>query len=144
MLLGKEALCKEKKIEFILEPDSNLAINENNQFTNDIGTILGNLIENSIDSFKEETKHYKYIKIKIEEDENIIRISVCDNGKKISENIIDKIYDYGFSTKGKHRGVGLHLIQQKLKLYDGSIQLIIENDNKTFKVEVKYEEGTSN
>lgn len=144
MLLGKEALCKEKKIEFILEPDSNLAINENNQFTNDIGTILGNLIENSIDSFKEETKHYKYIKIKIEEDENIIRISVCDNGKKIPENIIDKIYDYGFSTKGKHRGVGLHLIQQKLKLYDGSIQLIIENDNKTFKVEVKYEEGTSN
>lgn len=144
MLLGKEAICKERQIEFEFDSLSNINIRENNQFINDIVTILGNLIENSIDAFKDENISEKSIWVSIKEEKNTVKIAVSDNGKKIPEPVINKIYDYGFSTKGKHRGVGLHLINQKIKLYEGSIKLIVENDKKTFYIEVKHEKDTNN
>lgn len=144
MLLGKEAICKERKIEFRLDSTSNLKIKERNRFIDDITTIAGNLIENSIESFNGLETQNRFIEVKIENENNVVKISVSDNGAKIPEEIIDKIYNFGFSTKGEHRGVGLHLIGQKLKLYDGTIQLVVDNEMKTFKVEVKYEESSCN
>lgn len=137
VLLGKEAICKERKINFILDNSSNIKSKERNQFIDDVGTILSNLVENSIDSFKDTKIENPFINVNIKEKGDTIKISVSDNGKEINKSIVDKIYDYGFSTKGQHRGVGLHLISQKIKLYDGTIKLIIEKNIKTFNIEVK-------
>lgn len=144
MLLGKEAICKERKIEFRLEPGSNLNIKEQNRFVEDITAVIGNLIENSIEAFNECNVQNKIINIGINHEKDHIKITVSDNGKKIPEEIKDKIYSFGFSTKGEHRGVGLYLIIQKLKLYDGTIHLITDKEIKTFQIEVKYEEGNCN
>lgn len=145
LLLGKESICKEKKIEFLLDEFSNINIKEKNIFIDDVATILANLIENAIDSFNEYKIENKFIKVGIFQNQNSkLEISVTDNGKNIPNNIIHKLYDYGFSTKGQHRGIGLYLIRQKLKLYEGTIQLIVDDDTKTFKVEVQYEKSYCN
>lgn len=143
ILLGKEALCKERKINFIFDPKSRFDLQAKNFFIQDLSTIIGNLIENSIESFINYSIENKFIEIKILQNEKSFSVSITDNGKPIPDNVLDKIFDYGFSTKGKNRGVGLYLVQEKLKLYNGNIKIEREPSKKTFIVEVKNEECTN-
>lgn len=140
ILLGKEAICKERKIEFIFDSKSNFELKPKKFFIEDLSTIIGNLIENSIESFIDYNIDNKFIKIQILQNKSFFSISVTDNGKSISDDILNKIFDYGFSTKGKNRGVGLYLVQEKLKLYNGNIRIERDESKKTFIIEVKNEE----
>lgn len=140
ILLGKEAICKERKIEFLFDPESHFDFEAKNFFVEDLSTIIGNLIENSIESFIDYNVAKKFIEVKIFQNKNSFSIEVKDSGKPISENTLDKIFDYGFSTKGNNRGVGLYLIQEKTKLYNGNIKIEQNKLYKSFIIEVKYEE----
>lgn len=140
ILLGKEAICKERKIEFIFDPESKFDLQTKNFFIQDLSTIIGNLIENSIESFIDYNIENKFIQVQIFQNKNSFSIAITDNGKPISDDILSKIFDYGFSTKGQNRGVGLYLVQEKLKLYKGNIRIEREKSKKTFIVEVKNEE----
>ena len=65
ILLGKEAICKERKIEFIFDSKSNFELKPKKFFIEDLSTIIGNLIENSIESFIDYNIDNKFIKIQI-------------------------------------------------------------------------------
>ncbi len=71
-------------------------------------TILGNLIDNSFDAVR--YSDIKTIQVKIEITDEILKIQVIDSGMGISDDIINKVFDKGFSTKGKNRGIGLYLV----------------------------------
>ncbi len=137
ILLGKDSVCKERKIEFIVDLESEVLEERRTNMIEDISTIVGNLIENSIDSFSEVKSIDKKIKVKLVELENEIEIEVWDNGEKIPQEYFSKIYNYGFSTKGNHRGVGLFLIKEKLDIYNGTIQLEQSDNYKIFKVRME-------
>jgi len=71
--------------------------------------VILNIFKNAIDSFQEkQTKNQKII-IKIENR----TISICNNGEKIPEDIIDKIFEPYFSTKDEKNGTGLGLYMSK-------------------------------
>lgn len=137
MLLGKEAVAKERKINFRLDEESSVEDGEKTYLTVDITTVIGNLIENAIDSFEGTNKKEKSIKVKIIEKDNFYEIEVEDNGEKISEENLGKIFEYGFSTKGKQRGVGLSLIKEKVELYNGQIEIKQSGDNKKFIIKME-------
>lgn len=136
VILGKESVCKEKKIKFVFNEKSNLKSKMKNSFIEDIVLIIGNLIENAMDSF-ELNKKENYIKFGIYDDERKLIIEVEDNGAKIPKDIKNKIFEYGFSTKGENRGIGLYLVKEKVEMYNGSIEIIEKNKSKIFKVEVE-------
>ena len=50
-------------------------------------------------------------------------ITVKDNGPGIPKNIMDKIFEKGFSTKGEGRGVGLFHTKQLIESLGGSISV---------------------
>lgn len=137
MLLGKDGVAKERKIIFEIDEESIVEETRKNHLTVDITTILGNLIENSIDSFENNLEVEKQIRVKIVETEFLFEIEVEDNGMKINEENLNRIFDYGFSTKGKHRGVGLFLIKEKVGLYNGSIKIEQFNDYKKIKIKME-------
>lgn len=137
LLLTKISLAKEKQIFLDLQKGSNLMETHNKIYSDDLIVIIGNLIENSVESFHLVKTGKKEINIKISETENNIFISITDNGEKIVDS--EKIFEMGYSSKGKNRGSGLALIKNLVLLYHGKINLIEDSRHKTFHIELTKE-----
>ncbi len=76
-----------------------------------------NLIRNSIQAGA--TK----VEIEVDSENNSYIIYINDNGKGISENIKDKIFESNFTTKTKGMGIGLKLAKRFIEGINGSITL---------------------
>ena len=137
LLLSKISLAREKKIFLNIENNSNFMGKHNNINSDDLIVIIGNLIENAMESFDLNTSLKKEVNIKLSENENKIFISVTDNGEKILN--INRIFQMGYSSKGEKRGSGLALVKNLVSLYDGRIDIIDEHTQKTFYIELTKE-----
>ena len=84
-----------------------------------LGQVLVNLINNSIDAI--EHLEVKWIKIKFQKNDGELFISVTDSGKGIPEEIIDKLMTPFFTTKelGKGTGLGLSLCKKIINQHGG-------------------------
>ncbi|WP_195939925.1 sensor histidine kinase [Romboutsia sp. 1001713B170131_170501_G6] len=121
-----------KDINIIVEEESdiqNLNISEY-----DLQKILSNIISNSITALGDNgliiIKTYKIF--------NNIYISIKNNGPKIEEKIIDKIFDEGFTTKKnmnkKENGFGLAIVKELVEKNKGKIYVDSNVDYTEFKI----------
>jgi len=95
-----------------------------------------NFIKNAIEAMEMEgdkTKKYSLdviLKTEKQEDKNYAVIIVKDNGPGISDNIKEKMFTFGFSTKKKKnsssRGIGLHFCMDCIKKYGGELEIETE------------------
>ena len=134
MLISKELMANERKINFIILEDSNLYEKHNYVSSEDLITIIGNLIENSFEACAISSKENKIVELLLNENKESIRISVRDNGIEIPKNIKEDIFKQDVSSKGKGRGIGLALIKSRVELYNGNIDIIKEKNSKTFNI----------
>ena len=133
LLLSRKLVAKERNIEFILQENSNLNCKHGIIESEDIVTILGNLIENAYEACTESTLKDKRVEVVLREDENKIYISVTDNGIPLNSKNTN-IFAEGVSSKGKDRGTGLYLVRNRVDLYDGYITINKDRDKKTFNI----------
>ena len=62
-----------------------------------------------------------------------------DSGPGIPGNLVSKIMDKGFSTKGENRGYGLNLVRRSVEECEGSIEIeSIQGEGTTFVVKIPY------
>lgn len=91
-----------------------------------IMSILNNLIQNSIEA---SLPQYSHIKVTCSSDEADIIFTVMDNGKGISNNDMDSIFDPGFTTKYDAEtgyistGLGLAHVNMLVKYLNGIINV---------------------
>ncbi|MFT5874860.1 MAG: signal transduction histidine kinase [Clostridium sp.] len=78
-------------------------------YDNEMVQVILNILKNAQDNFEEKGIKNPYIKISTEKR----RISICDNGGGIPEDIIEKIFDPYFSTKDEKSVTGLGLYMSK-------------------------------
>ncbi len=71
--------------------------------------IILNILNNAKDVLKESDEKYKYIKVTLKNHKDSVEVSIQNNGKKLDDNIKDKIFDIYFTTKHKNQGTGLGL-----------------------------------
>lgn len=82
-----------------------------------------NFINNSRDSVVEAGIENPTITISLRPLENgDIQIAVSDNGLGMEEKTIKKMFNYGFTTKNKGHGFGLHQTANNIKSMGGSIE----------------------
>lgn len=118
----------EKNIKIISDIDNiNVKINESS-----VNTVIRNLLSNSIKFSHKNSKIY--IKSKISESADSIKISVKDNGIGIPKESIDKLFkiETSFSTYGtekeKGTGLGLILCKELIKKNGGTIWVESEEE----------------
>ena len=111
--------------------DFNVIIDESFNFLkireDELISIISNIIDNAFEAFK--LKAYtenKEISITTYLENTTFCIEIADNGEGIPEEIKNKIFEKGFSTKTKQKGdhgFGLYITRQLVEHNDGSISV---------------------
>ena len=139
LIIGKIYQCREENIDLNIYNKSYINKIHNRVLCHSLVTIIGNLIDNALDSLKQDVKNEGWIKIFIYEDDTNIKIEVEDNGPGISADIKDHMFKRGVSTKGDDRGTGLYLVQQAINNFKGHVYVdSIENVSTKFTVIIPY------
>ncbi len=134
--------AKDKSFNATLKTDFDESIGNINIIPQDIGRVMLNLITNAFYvvneklNVKRSTLNAFYdptVSIRTKKSNNIIEISIADNGNGIPPSIKDKIFQPFFTTKptGQGTGLGLSLSYDIVKAHGGEL-----------KVETKENEGS--
>ncbi|WP_035377916.1 ATP-binding protein [Fervidicella metallireducens] len=125
LLLAKYNKAAESKISLEIDRDSCLEKIPDSINPDEICSVIGNLIENSIEELVK-LENGKII-VKLNSDNNGLKIRVQDNGPGIDKDVMDKIFERGFTTKPGNRGIGLSIVKQIIDYAQGSIEIIQDN-----------------
>ncbi|WP_088071783.1 ATP-binding protein [Gottfriedia luciferensis] len=139
LLLGKISLANELKVDFNIDYNSSFANVPNDINREDLITIIGNLLNNAFDAVLETSKSEKVVSLFLTDLGEDLVIEVEDNANGIPEELIEEIFQYGFTTKkqAKNSGIGLHLVQRLLHKLNGQITFHSnENGGTTFVVAI--------
>lgn len=140
LLIGKFTRASELGIHFSLNSSSSLEEDDTKIPADVFITVLGNLIENAMDSLNSINISNKKISVSILSTNKEIKIIVSDNGNGITKTNLRKIFKEGFSTKSNSRGTGLFVVKSLIQTYDGKITVTSEPEVKTeFTVKFKKE-----
>ena len=104
------SLLHEQKISVNIESKCQCVINS---YPNEILHVVLNLLSNARDVLLEHNVPVKHIEIRMSHDDRYAYLEVEDNGGGIDEEIIERIFDPYFTTKGEG-GTGLGLYMSKL------------------------------
>ena len=115
---------KENSIEVSID---NRIQNEIRIIGNEIRQVLLNIFTNAVDALVELKPPKPVINIDLFEDDNFQIIQIANNGGQIPEEIISKVFNSYFTTKGDVKGTGIGLYMSRI---------IIEN-NHNGKIEVE-------
>ena len=85
---------------------------------NRLKQVFINLFKNSLESKRKEDL---VVSVKIKEDNNDCIISMKDNGKGMSKETLEKIYNDFFTTKETGTGIGIPYIKEIIELHHGTL-----------------------
>ena len=111
-------------------------------YSRELLQVLLNIFKNSKEAIDLRNIKDGYINVNIEDIKDRVAINICDNGGGIPDEIIKKIYEPYFSTKGKKTGTGLGLYMSQTiinKHLKGTIKATNTNDGVCFKITIKKE-----
>ncbi|GEN44489.1 ATP-binding protein [Alkalibacillus haloalkaliphilus] len=130
ILLGKLGKASEKKVDLVIDPDSMLSPLPEHISTSKLVTILGNLLDNAFEAVKDH--NYSQVTFSVTDYGHDVIFEVSDEGNGIPEDVQQKIFQKGYSTKGEDdRGYGLSIVAEVVKELDGTIELSSEQGKGT-------------
>lgn len=143
LLLGKQSHAKELDIDFTLQKESFLPYHHASLSTQELVTIIGNLIENAFHAV-EHNVQLKQVQIFISQTAEGLTIIADDNGCGMTEDMIDHIYRGNFTTRGEGHGIGLRLIQEIVVKHSGYLTIESEpNNGSIFTISIPQDKETS-
>jgi len=125
ILLSKYNKAEESRVRFLVDEESSLSRLPAHMTSEDIVSVVGNLIENSLDEV--ENNGTGEIYVRINQDDEMLRIKVRDNGPGIKEELREKIYEQGFTTKEGQRGHGMYITKKIIEDAGGTISFKADN-----------------
>ncbi len=133
MFLGKTERARELGLQLVVEEGSRLEPLSEWLNSEDLVTILGNLIDNAFDAtlsvIRNESNvasERRNIEVSVSDYGNEVILEVSDHGCGLPENIEPQtLFKKGISTKSRqNRGVGLHLVNQLATRYHGHVEML--------------------
>jgi len=124
-VIGKS--LENNAIELILELDEDKKITT---YSRELMQVFINIIKNAKEALTDNKVEDKKITVITSEDKENFKLRICDNAGGVNAEIIDKIFNPYFTTKGEKNGTGLGLYMSKTiieKHLQGS--LTVENND---------------
>ncbi len=118
-------IFNENYIEFKCDREEILAKFDRTQLIR----VITNLVKNAIQALGD-AENPKII-VSVEEEEEAVLVSVCDNGSGISEENKEKIFEPKFTTKSSGMGLGLAMVKNIVETYNGSISFVSKQNKGT-------------
>lgn len=130
LLIGKIARASECNVKFILKEGIRFKSSEVAVPSEALVTIAGNLIDNALDAMNMNLNNdrLRELEFGVFTKPGELLITVRDTGCGIPEEIGDRIFEKGFSTKGSGRGVGMYHTKQLVESLGGTISFESEKD----------------
>ncbi|CAN5621716.1 sensor histidine kinase [soil metagenome] len=121
LLLGKTAQAAERGVRLRITDSTDVTGLPVEQ--RDAVTILGNLVDNAIDAVVESEE--RVVEVTVEASLDTLVVLVEDSGPGVPAGVSDQVFERGWSTKTSDgpvgRGLGLALVVQAVRKYDGQI-----------------------
>ena len=126
LLLAKAAIATERSVELRVSDDT--VMTPSALDSEDLITILGNLIDNGLDAAAASPSDERWVSVSVNELEEELVIRVHDSGQGIPTGLDGQIFQEGFSTKAgpntKLRGFGLALVRQVARRNGGEVGVV--------------------
>ena len=129
LLVAKVSLAAERGVEIVLADDDPLP-RLDPELSADVGTVLGNLVDNAVDATVAAGGDRIDVRLVMEVGEVVVR--VADTGAGVPESAAGEVFRRGFTTKPRSgadvggRGVGLALVQVVCERRGGEVS--VHND----------------
>lgn len=138
LLAAKLSECDSKNIELIIEVKSNLKNIGIEDW--ELCKVLSNLTDNAIKALEDSDRAEKKISININETKDKYIFEVENNGPKIPDDVKERMFQKGFTTKkSEGHGMGLSIVSKILAESNGSITFDTNEERTVFTVE--FEKG---
>ncbi len=131
LLIGKIARASECNVRFVLKEGIRFKNSDIAVPSEALVTIAGNLIDNALDAMNmqlSDLNRQRELEFGVFTKPGELLITVRDTGCGIPEEIRDRIFEKGFSTKGTGRGVGMYHTKQLVESLGGTISFESEKD----------------
>ncbi|MBQ8849901.1 MAG: Spo0B domain-containing protein [Clostridia bacterium] len=131
LLIGKTARASELNVKFILREGCSYNKDDCPLPTETLITVIGNLIDNAFDAMNGNGEQYdrpKELMLGIYSSKGALLITADDTGVGIAPENIEKIFEYGYSTKGEGRGTGLYQVKTMVEGLGGTVSVESQPD----------------
>ena len=122
LILGKMSRARELNIEFLLRKDSFLPAANPFLSTQELITVIGNLVENAFEAI-DGRQDLRQTELFVSCDANGLSVSVDDTGRGMTEERVQRIYEGQYTTKGAGHGYGMRFIQEIVRARHGFLQI---------------------
>ncbi|MEP7108581.1 MAG: ATP-binding protein [Ferruginibacter sp.] len=121
---------KDKSFNATIKTDLDPSIEKLNIIPQDIGRVILNILNNAFFAVDEKRRsgienYDPTVSVNTNRINDIIEISIADNGNGVAQNLVDKIFQPFFTTKptGQGTGLGLSLSYDIIKAHGGEIKV---------------------
>jgi two-component system CitB family sensor kinase len=140
LLLAKAAACRERGVHLVLDEESDLPAGA--LPSEDLVTIVGNLIDNALDALAGRVGGR--IEVKLTAGPESVVLQVRDDGPGIPDDALTEVFTPGWSTKpgtgAGRRGLGLALVNSTAGRHGGTVHAA-NDGGAVFRVEVPVRSG---
>ncbi len=126
-----QAMAGEKKVTVTFEEEEKIDVDVLSYICDGakIRMVIINLIKNALEAVAEGEQIWVRILGKKQTGADFIRIEVANNGKLISKEEMETIFDFGISSKGENRGIGLALSKKIVESHKGKLEVTSKEVN---------------
>ncbi|OPJ64447.1 sensor histidine kinase [Clostridium oryzae] len=134
LLQAKLQTAEKEDIEMELEIKSDLK--SLNMEPWEFCRVLGNIIDNAIFSLKLKSCN-RHLLVEFGEDLKNIKVNISNNGTNIPKEIMSRIFNVGFTTKGdKGEGMGLAIVKEIIEKSHGTITVTSNEQRTSFEITI--------
>ncbi len=137
LLVAKSAVAAERRVTLQITDRTHVRpLDPQSSF--DLGTVLGNLIQNAIDASagsQQAEDRTPWVEVEIRQSGSTVEISVSDSGPGVDSSIATEVFEHGFTTKAAQdgeRGIGLALTKLVCRRRGGEVEIHNTRDGAEF------------